>query len=127
METNAWEFLAEQVALHLQPAGRANATAGTLRQIGSWLDGLGFWVLTGPQLRAAFDRISEGYAELGDLSPAISARAATVREMAALLPPPSASAGEAQEIWEYLGERFPGEDPRSRAIRETWSREARWL
>lgn len=127
---NAWEFLAEQVARKLQPVGRAAALASTLRQIGVHVESVGLR-LTLPQLRGALDRIGDKYSRLQNVPPdrvaAFEARAATVREMAALLPPGDDTSSNALLAWAYVGACWPGDDPRDEAIRATWSREARWL
>lgn len=129
---------AAEAASTLSPPARGAATAATFREIAALpafdegrhplsLEDLGLALVT---IWAHYAALL--FQETEEERPKRLGRAKTLREIGEALRPglPASWHGSreaARQAWEAVAEAFPGDDPRARAIRETWAREARYL
>lgn len=129
---------AAEAALTLSPPARGASTAATFREIAALpAFGEGRYPLSLEDLGLALMTIWAHYEATLDTLPAEEkparlGRAKTLREIGEALRPglPSSWHGSreaARQAWEAVAETFLGDDPRARAIRETWAREAHYL
>lgn len=121
----------------LAPRGRAAATGATLKEIAD-LPGMEELTLHVADLVVGLSVIWSHYAafETSWSDPWHKARATTIREIGEHLSQYrgvyaseawNVSRQRCAKVWSLAAESFPGDDPRAKAIRETWAREAKFL
>ena len=124
----------------LAPRGRAIATGTTLREIAD-LPGMEELTLNVADLVVGLSVIWSHYAAecltlTGGALARRKGRATTIREIGEHLSQYrgvyaseawNVSRQRCANVWSLAAESFPGDDPRAKAIRETWAREALFL